>query len=290
MNPVRIVIIVVAGVLAIGLALFVRNVVARPKAPPAAVAQAAAAPPMARVLVAKTDLAVGDTLSPDNMTWQDWPATTLNPAYITDGGAPAPPPAGAQAALTNASRTVTDIASNGGPKLQAMVGGIVREEIAAGEPITAKKIVRSGDSSYMAVRLPPGTRAVSLPLTIESGAGGFIQPGDRVDILSTHADASKTGGGGMVTETVLANVPVLAIDQKTDSVRGGTSMPGAVITVQVPAANVATVARARAEGGLMLALRSYADLSGATVGPGAADTHTVRVFKGAGSAELVTAQ
>jgi pilus assembly protein CpaB len=170
-----------------------------------------------------------------------------------------------------------------------MVGAIVRDSIAAGEPITAKKIVRSGDSSYMAVRLPPGMRAVSLPISVESGAGGFIQPGDRIDIISTHADATKSGGG-MVTETVLSNVPVLAIDAKIDNAKGAPSTPGTVVTIQVPVANVATVARARAQGGLMMALRSYADLSGATVGPSTADTHTVRLFRGAGAAELVTAQ
>ena len=200
MNPARIIIVVVAGIAAIALALFVRNMAAPPKPATTIVTAAApAAPPMARVLVAKANLTVGERLSPDNMSWQDWPAATVNAAYITDGVAASPLSAGAAAAVSRASKTVTDIATGGGPKMQAVVGDIVREPIYAGEPITSAKIVRSGDFSYMAVRLPEGMRAVSLPVNVESGAGGFIQPGDRIDVLSTHNDSGKGGSGGPVT-------------------------------------------------------------------------------------------
>src|SRR5215469_2559770 len=203
MNPARIIIVLVAGVAAIALALFVRNLAAPPNHPTTVVTAQAPAPPMARVLVAKVDLKVGDRLSADTMSWQPWPAATVNAAYITDGFMPAP--SGATAAVTTASATVKDLATGGGPKMQAVVGDIVREAIYAGEPITGAKIVRSGDSSYMAVRLPEGMRAMALPINVESGAGGFIQPGDRIDVLSTHKDDARGGSGSMVTQTVLAN-------------------------------------------------------------------------------------
>src|SRR5262249_1183029 len=145
-----------------------------------------------------------------------WPAATVNASYISDGVVSTTPQNEAVKLATQAKNTLTDMSSAGGPKLQAMVGAIVRDPIFAGEPITSKKIIRSGDSSYMAVRLPAGMVAMSLPINVESAAGGFIQPGDRVDVLSTHADTSKGAGGGMVTETVLANTLVLAIDQHTD--------------------------------------------------------------------------
>ena len=120
--------------------------------------------------------------------------------------------------------------TGGGPKLQAMIGAIVRDaDLRRRADHPAKKIVRSGDTSYMAVRLPAGMRAMSLPINVESAAGGFIQPGDRVDVMSTHADASKNGGG-MVTETVLANALVLAIDQQTDAPKAGASLVGATVT------------------------------------------------------------
>jgi pilus assembly protein CpaB len=288
MTPARILIIVVALVASVGLALFVHGMFARPKAPPAAVAAAPPAPPMTRVLVAKVDLAVGQRLSPDNMTWQSWPAATLNPSYITDGVVSAAPQGAAATAVRTAASTVTDITSGGGPKLQAMAGAIVRDQIFAGEPITAKKIIRSGDTSYMAVRLPAGMVAMSLPINVESGAGGFIQPGDRIDVLSTHADTSKNSAGGMITETVLANALVLAIDQHTDQPKAGASMIGATVTVEVPAVSASSVARARTQGGLTLALRSYADIGGHTLG-GVDDGHTVRIFRGGSAAESVSA-
>lgn len=288
MTPARIAIVLVALVASVILALFVHGLFARPKAPPAPVIAASPLPPMTRVLVAKTDLGVGDRLSAENIVWQAWPAATLNPAYITDGPAAAVPTGLAEGALHKATTAVTDMTSGGGPKLQAMIGDIVREPIYAGQPITAKIIIRSGDSSYMAVRLPSGTRAVSLPISVESGAGGFIEPGDRIDVLSTHNDTTKGGSGGMITETVLANALVLAIDQHTDQPKTGATVQGVTITLEVPDASVDAVARSRTQGGLTMALRSYADMGGHTSG-GTSDGHSIRVFRGGAPAEVVSA-
>jgi pilus assembly protein CpaB len=289
MTPARIMIIVVALVASVGLALFVHGMFGRPKATPTAVAAAPPAPPMTRVLVAKVDLNVGDRLTPDNITWASWPASSsLSPAYITDGVVSTTAPNPAAQAVRQATRTVSDMTSGGGPKLLAMAGAIVRDQIFAGEPITSKKIVRSGDTSYMAVRLPAGTVAMSLPINVESAAGGFIEPGDRVDVLSTHADTGKGGPGGMVTETVLTNTLVLAVDQHTDQPKAGASMVGATVTIEVPTSNASTVARARSQGGLTMALRSYADIGGHTQG-GVDDSHSVRIFRGGSSAESVSA-
>jgi pilus assembly protein CpaB len=289
MTPARIVILIVALVAAVGLALLVHGMFAQPKAPPPTTVAAAPPPTMTRVLVAKTDLAVGERLSEANMGWQGWPTVTLNIAYITDGDttvAKAP----VDAVMQKASKTVGDIATGGGPKMRAMIGDVVREPIYAGEPITAKKVVRSGDTSYMAIRLPQGMRAIALPISLESGAGGFIEPGDRVDVLSTHQDPNKnSNSGGMITETVLSNALVLAIDQKTDASKA-TTVAGATITLEVPDVNASGIAKARTQGGLTIALRSYADISGQTGGPAADSGHTVKIFKGGAPAEVVTAQ
>ena len=286
MTPARMAIVAVALVASVVLALFVHGLFARPKPAPAVVA-AAPAPPMTRVLVAKTDLGVGDRLSADNITWQSWPAATLNAAYITDGQTAAPPTQGLDTSLSKARTAVGDLTSGGGPKLQAMIGDIVREPIYTGQPITAKMIIHAGDSSYMAVRLPSGMRAMALPINVESGAGGFIQPGDRIDVLSTHADTAKNASG-MITETVLSNVLVLAIDQHTDQPKTGASVLGATVTLEVPEPSASSVARARSQGGLTLALRSYADMGGPTAGR-SDDSHSIRIFKGGSSAEVVSA-
>jgi len=286
MNPARIAIVLVAGVAAVALALVVRTIAVKPGLGFQAHGASELAPPMTRVLVAKADLAPGDRLSVDNMTWQAWPVASANAAYVTDGQT-ATAPAGAMGAMTQAKTTVSDIATGGGPKMQGLVGSIVRDPIFTGEPITAKKIVRGGDSGYMAVRLPPGTRAMSLPLTVESGAGGFIQPGDRVDVLSTHADPSKNNT--MVTDVILADAKVMAIDQHTDTPKAGTSMVGASITLEVPVAAMDAGARARGPGSLAIALRSYADI-GAVAHSDASVQTGVRLIKGGGAAELVAAQ
>jgi pilus assembly protein CpaB len=290
MTPARITIILVALVAAVGLALLVHGLFGGSKPPPAPVAQQAAPPPpMTRVLVAKVDLGVGDRLSADNMAWQSWPAATLNAAYISDGVTATAPQGQTAAALAQAQHAVSDMANGGGPRLQAMIGAIVRQPLYAGEPITDREIVRSGDSSYMAVRLPQGMRAISLPLSTESGAGGFIQPGDHVDVYSTHADTSKNGGGGMVTEVVITNAAVLAIDQHPDAPKNSPTLPGNTITLEIPEASVMALAKARAQTGLTIALRSYADIGGNPGGPTVGDGHAVRIFRGGGPAELVTA-
>lgn len=287
MTPARIAIIAGALVVSIALAFIVHGVIGRPK--PVTPVIVASAPAITQVLVAKTDLGVGSILAPENMRWQDWPATGLDPSFITSGQTMFSS-GGATAAISQAKIAVTSVATGGGPKLQAMVGAIVREDIAQGEPITARKIVRAGQSSYMAVRLPQGMRAMALPLSVESGAGGFIQPGDRVDVLSTHNQANKSGSSALVTDTVLPDALVLAIDQHTDSPRSGANLPGATITIEVPASKAFSVAKARTQGGLTLALRSYADAGPATTAADAGDIHDVRIFRGGAPAEVVTAQ
>lgn len=286
MNATRLAIVAVALVAAVGLALFVHNMFGRRAPAPTPVAAAPPGPPMTRVLVAKVSIAVGERLAPDNMAWQDWPAPTVNAAYITDGAA-RPQLTGAAAAVTRAKTAVTDIASNGGPKLQAMVGAVAKDEIYAGEPITASKLIRSGDTNYMAVRLPEGMRAMALPLTPESGVGGFIEPGDRIDVLSTHSE-SQGGAATMVTDTVLSNALVLAVGGATQSAKNSSTAGGGTVTIQVPVADVVAVARARTQSGLTLVLRSYADIGGRTTGPIAGQS--VRVFKGGGPAQMVIAQ
>jgi len=290
MNPARIIIVLVAGVAAVALALVVRTIATKPAAAsvPIAAAPQQAGPPMTRVLVAKIDLVPGDRLAPENMAWQAWPVPGVNTAYVTDGQVQQPNAAGALGAVKQVGSQVADIAAGGGPKMQEMVGAIVREPLFAGEPITARKVVRSGDSGYMAVRLPPGTRAMSLPINAETGAGGFIQPGDRVDVLSTHADPSRPGA--VVTEVILPDAKVLAIDQHTDAPKSGSSTLGATITFEVPVDAVMTVARARSQGGLYMALRSYADIGQGGAGPSARDQGSVRMFKGGGTPQLVAIQ
>jgi pilus assembly protein CpaB len=279
----RIIILIVAAVSAIGLALLVRGLAGHPAARPAPVVVAANTPqPMAQVLVARRDLPVGKTLAQDDVTWQPWPIAALNPAFITDGQAPQAPPKGATAVAGKVANAAATVMSGGGPA-QALMGSIVREPILANEPITNVKLVRGGEGGYMAVVLHPGMRAVAVPVNVGTAAGGFILPGDRVDLLQSHQADAGAGGAktGMTAQTLLRNIRVLAIDQITQPPKGSPSVIGAVATLEVAAADAEVVARAKAQGEVVLALRAYSDSTGPSgrAGGQREDTGEVHIFR-----------
>ena len=109
MNAVRLIILLVAAVAAIGLAFVVRGAFGDKKAPAATAAPtvAAVSKPQVQVLVAKRDLPVGTRLTPADVVWQSWPAEGLNPAFITDGAPPAAPETGAKGAVDGAKKAAS---------------------------------------------------------------------------------------------------------------------------------------------------------------------------------------
>ncbi|MDO8296445.1 MAG: Flp pilus assembly protein CpaB [Caulobacter sp.] len=284
MGAVRIAIFAVAAIVAIVLAFLVRGMVA-PKKPPAPVAVAAApAKPMANVLVASRDLPVGARLSATDMSWQPWPIEALNPQFVTDGAAPAAPAQGAAQVAQKAAQT-TDAMMSQGP-MAAFDGSIVKEAMLKGEPVVARKVVRGGQSGYMAVVLAPGMRAMSVPINAETAAGGFILPGDRVDVLQSR---QAPDGRAFITETLMRNLRVLAIDQKTDPEKDARTIVGAVAVLEVPASDMEVLSRGKAQGEMQLALRSYADLGGsASRGVARRGTNQgLRVFRGGAASEVL---
>ncbi|WP_374343245.1 Flp pilus assembly protein CpaB [Phenylobacterium sp.] len=288
MGAVRIAIIATAALAAIVLAFVVRGMVApkRPEAPAPAAAPAPPPRPMAQVLVAKRDLPVGARLAALDMTWQAWPVDALNPNFITDGAAAAPVDPGAKQVAQDTARAAKDAVMASGP-MAAFDGAIVKEAFLQGEPIVARKVVRGGQSGYMAVVLLPGMRAMSVPISAETAAGGFILPGDRVDVLQSRPMMdSKT----FTTQTLMRNLRVLAIDQKTQPDKDAQSIVGAVAVLEVPAADAEILAKGKAQGEMILSLRSYADLGGAASRGVAAQRAQVglRVIRAGQTSEVVT--
>lgn len=288
------VVLAIALVGALGMVLLV-GMLTKHKPSPPPVAVASPQQPMTRVLVAKRDLPVGTRLDASDMTWQDWPATGVNPAFITDGaGAHAPPISIASQAGQTIHAAATVITGSDGP-MQQLSGSIVRTEILANEPIENAKLVRGGEGGYMAVVLRPGMRAVSVAVQPNSDAGGFILPGDRVDVVQAHAaDAASNGGhAGFVAETLVRNVRVLAIDQTSQPPKNGQqSEVGAVATIEVSAADVGLIAKAKLQGdGLILALRPYSDANQPSGrGDDAQDAGQVRIFRAGQPPEVVALQ
>ena len=306
MKPARIIVICVAAVAAIGLALVVRAM-GSPSKEPTAVATAAPVEtrPMARVLVAAKDLQPGRRLDESDLDWKEWPVDQVNPAFITDGSTPIPAagepasdeegdakPEGAVAAVT---RAATNLAT-GGAKAD-YVGSVVREPILAGEPIVMRKIVRAGDSGYMAAYLEPGMRAMAIRVTVETAAGGFILPGDRVDVVLTrettlgNIGASEGDRSKFTSATVMQNIKVLAIDQSTRAGDDEQTVIGATATLEVGPRDAEALALAKYEGELSLILRSDADTGGPAgrVAAGPRESSAVRVYRG-GAPEVVVVQ
>src|SRR5206468_3982183 len=162
---------------------------------PPPVAEAPMPPPPTMVLVAKADIPIGTFLREDMVGWQAWPAETLDPSYMVKGQ---PDPKTQQPF---------------DPK--TLIGTVARLSISVGQPITAARIVHPGDQGFLAAALKPGMRAISVAVNATTGISGLVFPGDRVDLLLTH-EIENNGGNGEkrhVTETVLENIRILAIDQ-----------------------------------------------------------------------------
>lgn len=316
MKPVKILVLAVAALAAVTLAVLVRGMIS---GKPTSQAAAAVPPPprqkLARVLVAKRDLKVGERIAAEDLDWQDWPIQALNPAFTTDGSGAAPvaPPihtaaqapakSGTPASTTKIGRINGAVSSpdavtrvthavamlgDGGPKAQFM-GAVVRQPFLKGEPIVAAKVVRAGESGYLAVLLPPGMRAMAVPVKVETAAGGFILPGDRVDVILSRRMSDAGHGDQFSSATVLRNIKVLAIDQVAQADKDETTVVGATATLQVGAEESEALALAKSEGDLSLTLRSYADIGQPTgrAGPTARESSAqfaqasagVRVFR-----------
>jgi pilus assembly protein CpaB len=267
-------ILVAAAVAAVVLAVIVGRLVSH-KPPPPPVA-AAPAKPMTRVVVAAHDLQIGSLVTPRDLVWQPWPAEAVNPSFVTDGQSAVAPPSGTTAAVATqtgrvAAEAVSAVTGARSP-MDALFGAIVRTPILANEPVTNAKLVRGGEGGYMAVVLKPGMRAIAVPVNVNTDAGGFILPGDRVDLLQARpADTSGANGArAFVAQTLLRNVRVLAIDQTANPPKnGGQATVGATATLEVSPADAELVAIGKAQGEMILTLRPYTDVGGPSGAVGA---------------------
>src|SRR5882762_445068 len=189
------------------------------------------------VLVAKSDIGLGQSVSPENLQWQTWPAATASNNFIRRNERP------------EATKEVS--------------GSIARAPFLAGEPIREPKLVRANGSGFMAAILPTGMRAISTDISPETGAGGFILPNDRVDVILSKREKNpdRSGPDTISSEIILKNVRVLAIDQAPKEKDGQNAVVGKTVTLELKPEQAETLARSRQSGTLSLALRSIADVS-----------------------------
>ena len=232
MDKKKLLLLIGALVIAVGTAMAARSLLTGAGSPQA---QAAQVPKGPKVLVAQRGLPVGTIITADSVSFQLWPKEMVQDAYFIDGQA----------------------------DMNKLLGTVVRYPITAGQPVTQGALVAPGDRGFLAAALGPGMRAVTIPVSAKTGVGGFVFPGDHVDLMLTQTVAAKDNGNPLkATETILRNIRVLATDQSTETTteEGKTVVRDVrTVTLEVTPKIAEKIAVAQTIGTLSLSLRSLAD-------------------------------
>lgn len=227
MNPKSLILIAVAVAGVVGVVFFTRSFLAGITEQAQQAQVATVAVPTASILVANKELPVGTILTVEHLDWQVWPERGLNDAYFQQG-----------------KQTQKDL-----------IGKVVRSPINRGEPMTQSAIVAQGERGFLAAVLSPGMRAATVKLSPVAGIGGFIFPGDRVDVILTHKIEVSRSEKYTAAETVFQNVRVLAVDQRSE-VEGDKVQIAKTATLEVTPKMAEKVAMLEHIGMLSLSLRS----------------------------------
>lgn len=208
-----------------------------------------------KVLIATQTIGIGQRVSAGMLEWQIWPEDGLRPEYITNNAVP--------------------------DALSQMDGVVARFEIFTGEPIREAKLVRA-DQGYLSAIIGQGMLGVSVTVSPESGAGGFIVPNDRVDVIVTQPTPF-----GDVSQTILTNARVLAIGARLGE-KGTTGEPteegtifedNAIATLELTPQQAETVVNAQKVGDLSLALRSIIDFADGPAADALGDNSTIQFIR-----------
>jgi pilus assembly protein CpaB len=229
-----------------------RSSTASPAQPPAA--------ELVPVVIARSELAVGDALDPRQLDTIGWPKANL-PAGTT-------------------------------PDAAALAGRILRRPLVSGEPILESALLPAGRTGGLSAVIEPSHRAVSVAVDEVIGVAGFVKPGARVDVLTTlrRVDGRSENARSRV---ILQNVAVLAVDQKMQTASDGKPEVVNVVTLSVDPDQAQRLVLGAHEGKLQLALRnptdaeilplrsvSAGDVLGAPAAPGPRHGTSVQILKG----------
>jgi len=237
MNVTRIAILGVAAMAAGAAALMVRGMLGGGTA----TVEASAPPPAITtdVLVAAKTVAPGRVLDANSVQWVAWPKSSVSGTFITRDAQP--------------------------DTTKAVAGLVVRSPLVVGQPITESNTVHTDAKGFMAATVMPGMRAVAMPITADSAAGGFLLPNDRVDVILTHDVSGGQGPKNFQADTILRDVRLLAIDQTAQQTDDTQSQVGKTATIEISPGQAELVEQARASGTLSLTLRSLGDSTDQTL-------------------------
>lgn len=185
------------------------------------------------IMVARSNLPIGHIMEASDVTWMPWGGDSLIPGYLREDSSP----------------------------LDLVLGKVVRHSMVKDEPVVTAKLVGLGEKGFVAATLSPGMRAVTIAVSRTSGVGGLIFPGDRVDIIVSHQIQDKQDITRLVSETVLQNIRVLAIDTRTND-QTNEPLLGKSVTIEVTSKVAEIIAVIQQLGTLSLSLRSLAIKTG----------------------------
>jgi len=189
---------------------------------------------MSEILVIKKQVRQGEQVILEAIGWQSWPKDSVRKGMITK---------------------VSDDKAR-----DKFIGAHARIPLFEGDPVNEKKLVLAGSNGFMAAILPKGRRAVSVRISEATGAGGFILPNDRVDVLVTRKQTFEGSGSTTVSELVLSNVKVLAVNQSLGQTKEGEQyVIGKTATLELEPKQAEVLAKVETSGQLTLSLRSIAD-------------------------------
>jgi pilus assembly protein CpaB len=289
MRPSVIMLAVIAVVLAGAAAFLVKVFLERQSQP--VVVQEQKVQGVVNVLVASRTINPGEILSTKDVSWAEWPKALVEDRMIDETEFQVPTgnaPVAEVSMVVRPEETATPEKKKGaedgeaeqtaseGPADALIVGAVARRRILANEPISPDQLIRRGDRSIGSAVVAPGMRAVSIKINAESASGGFIAPGDYVDVMlsitwkktvdaegrpvENNVPVMLPDGDSLVkvsTETVLRNIKVLAIDQSLGrKAEDGPADIGKTATLEVSLADTEKLLTAAKLGSLALVLRS----------------------------------
>jgi len=179
------------------------------------------------VVVATKELPFGSVLSGENIQTVNWPNEIVPTGAISS--------------------------------TQELFGRVVRTPVAIGEPILEGKLAPVGADRGLGMRVPPGMRAMTVPVNVVTGVSGFVLPDSKVDVVVTIRPETEKE---TMSKLVLQNLIVLAADQKLED-KDGRPMKMQSVTLLVTPSESEKLALASNNGEIQLVLRNPADADSA---------------------------
>lgn len=195
------------------------------------------------VLVAAQEIQVGTALTPEMIDRQPWPSNLVLDQFLVSGSNDA-----------------------------NIIGMVTRSHFQSREPLIMNKLANPNDPSFLAAALPEGMVAVTMQTDAVASVAGFVFPGDRVDVIFTHEKPEenldelpkgqpilRNQEKKKISETLLQNVKVLAVDQRSAASTSDKLVVPVTVSLEVSKAQAQKLRLAEQKGTLALALRSLKD-------------------------------